>query len=180
VKQDVDQSLQRIQQNKLLNDKKKDQIKLGRAAQAAFTPSVSRGTSRKRKAADMPEEDERQAQPNKKRTRRTKADTEPQGGLLLGESFQVARPGQSPLPPTPSQDYLFPLDPALTQDVHNEEWVSWLNYEQALVDPYGEALDHLSHRSHHAPHQGSSMVSQHIEEDQQTKPARQRKRTAKS
>ena len=53
--------------------------------------------------------------------------------------------------------------------------------EQAPIDHYGEALDPLSHLSHHAPrHQGSLTVSQPAEEeDQHIKPARKRRRTAK-
>ncbi|KAH0547662.1 hypothetical protein FGG08_000151 [Glutinoglossum americanum] len=199
--------VKRIQQNKSLNDKKKDQIKLGRAAQAASASNtLRRGAGRKRKA---PEDATGQAQPAKKRGRRPKL----QDGLQFVEQ----------LPSIPGQGDTFPLDPALSalpQEEPSEEWDEWVNYStqlaghptavfnpaqvasgdhyqphqfldstvnyqptirQFLEDPYSEPSNNLPYPSHHAPHQQeASTVSPSVEEeDWKTNPSRKRRRSAK-
>ncbi|KAH0569245.1 hypothetical protein GP486_000001 [Trichoglossum hirsutum] len=121
--------VKRIQQNKSLNDKKKDQIKLGRAAQAAAIPNVMKRQGRKRKVTDVYEVIEG----GRKRTRRTKVETELHGDIPLAESLQATGSSQPFFPPL-NFDNFPPLDPALTQDdTHNEEWLGWINYDGAFL-----------------------------------------------
>ncbi|KAI9781653.1 MAG: hypothetical protein M1839_005870 [Geoglossum umbratile] len=121
--------VKRIQQNKALNDKKKDQIKLGRAAQAASSPTLqdmsSGGKARKRKTTDTV-----QAQPLGKRTRHAEQTKGEPSNPRLSESTAV--PSQPLGSHYGGQNYSFPLDPTLTPQGRNEEWTDWINYGAIL------------------------------------------------
>ncbi|KAI9770547.1 MAG: hypothetical protein M1840_003137 [Geoglossum simile] len=119
--------VKRIQQNKTLNDKKKDQIKLGRAAQAASS-SVSQDISSAAKTRKRKTTDTAQAQPSSKRTRRTKPIKAEPGNSHSSEN--MAGPSQRPL-----QFYSFPLDPMLATQGHDRDrdWAELVNFEASVA-----------------------------------------------